>query len=635
MVSVVLKDGQVRDFAGCTSAADIANSISKSLASRAVAAEVNGSVVDLNSNVDDGAKLSIVEWASSDGLEVIRHDAAHILADAVLQLYPNAKFAIGPAIEDGFYYDFDLEESISEDDLLTIENKMKEIARSKIPIVREVMSRDKAIELFRGMGQSYKVELIKDIDPNDSITVYRQGNFVDLCRGPHAPNVGFSIHVKLTKVAGAYWRGNSKNKMLQRIYGTAWASAADLEQYLHRVEEAKKRDHRKIGKELGWFHLQEEALGQVFWHEKGWSIYLTIERYIRRKLQENGYSEIKTPIIADSRLWERSGHWDKYHDNMFFSEAEDRAYAIKPMSCPCHVQVFNQSMKSYKDLPLRMAEFGFCHRKEPSGSLHGLMRVRGFVQDDAHIFCTIEQVSEEIIRFYNLLMDVYRDFGFHDVKVKFSDRPEMRAGDDKIWDAAESALKEALESNNIDYDLNVGEGAFYGPKLEFVLQDAIGRAWQCGTVQVDFVLPERLGASYIAADGSKQVPVMLHRAIIGTFERFIGILIEHYAGALPVWLAPVQVAICPVTNMFDDYCHDLTGKLKNADLRVCCDCSNEKISYKIRKYSAEKVPFICIVGEKEVSANTVSYRRLGSPDVNVVTVDEFARLVKGEVETLK
>lgn len=613
MPSIYLKNGEEKKFNSIPTGIEIANSISPGLLKEAVAISVDGELRDLTREVQDGANVNIITKSSEEGLEIIRHDAAHVMAEAVKELYPNVQVTIGPSIENGFYYDFHKSEPFSEEDLEEIENKMKEIVDRDEKITREVWQSEEAINYFKKIGEDFKAEIIRDLNV-DEVTVYTQGNFTDLCRGPHLPStkkLGKSF--KLMSVAGAYWRGDSKNPMLQRIYGTAWANDKQLKQYLNMLEEAAKRDHRKLGVKMDLFHMQDEAPGSVFWHDKGWTIYRILENYIREKLEKHDYKEVKTPQLVDRTLWEKSGHWDKFGENNMFTvkSADDKIMAVKPMNCPCHVQIFKQGIKSYRDLPLRMSEFGSCHRNEPSGSLHGLMRVRAFVQDDAHIFCTTDQITEETKSFCEMLKEVYNELGFKNIKIKFSDRPETRAGSDETWDKTEKALEEAAKASGLDYTYNPGEGAFYGPKLEFVLTDAIGRDWQCGTIQVDSVLPERLGATYIGEDGAKHIPVMLHRAILGSFERFIGMFIENYAGNFPLWIAPVQVCIATITSSSDDYAEEIFQKMKERGMRVIKDVRNEKISYKIREHSHNKVPIILSIGEKESTNKTVSIRRLG------------------------
>ncbi|MFT5440497.1 MAG: threonyl-tRNA synthetase, partial [Alphaproteobacteria bacterium] len=582
--------------------------------------------------IDCDAEVSIITRKDEDALELVRHDAAHVMAQAVQELYPGTQVTIGPSIENGFYYDFAREEPFTPEDLEKIERRMKEIISADEPFVREVLDRDAAIRLFTGMGEKYKAELIEGLPAGEDVSIYRQGKWFDLCRGPHLPSTGkVGTGFKLLKLAGAYWRGDSRNPMLQRIYGTAWRDEKELAAHLHRLEEAEKRDHRRLGREMDLFHFQEEAMGSAFWHAKGWTLYRAIESYMRTRLDAAGYQEVKTPMLYDRVLWEKSGHWEKFREHMFTVDTEDeRTLAVKPMNCPGHVQIFRQGIKSYRDLPLRMAEFGSCHRYEPSGALHGLMRVRSFVQDDAHIFCTEDQVTSETRAFCDLLQTVYADFGFTDVVVKFSDRPEVRAGDDAVWDKAESALKAAVDEAGLDYTLNPGEGAFYGPKLEFVLRDAIGRDWQCGTLQVDFVLPERLDADYVGVDGNKQRPVMLHRAILGSFERFIGILIENYAGRMPLWLAPVQVVVATITSAADGYAQEVAAALAAAGIRAELDIRNEKINYKVREHSLAKVPAIMVVGAQELEARSVALRRLGGKDQELLALDDAVARLKQE-----
>lgn len=621
-IKITLPDGTVREYGSSVTGLDIAADIGPGLAKAALAIKVNGEERDLSRHIENDSEIAIITGKNDEGLEIIRHDSAHILAEAVKELFPETQVTIGPSIENGFYYDFSREERFTPEDLEKIEKRMYEIVERDEEIIREVWNRDQAVEFFKKQGEKYKAEIISGIPADQDITLYRQGEFIDLCRGPHAPSTGKSKAFKLTKLAGAYWRGDSNNEMLQRIYGTAWVDKKQLAEYLERLEEAEKRDHRKLGREMDLFHLQEEAVGQVFWHDKGWTVYRILENYIRKKLRESNYQEVKTPIMVDRVLWEKSGHWEKFRENMFTAESEEKILAMKPMNCPCHVQIFNQGIKSYRDLPLRMAEFGMCHRNEPSGAMHGLMRVRGFVQDDAHIFCTEDQITSETVSFCNLLLKVYKDLGFEEVAVKFSDRPKVRAGSDEVWDRAEESLKKAVEKTGLEYKVNPGEGAFYGPKLEFVLRDAIGRDWQCGTLQVDFVLPERLDANYIASDGSKKRPVMLHRAILGSFERFIGILIEQYAGKLPLWLAPTQIIVATVTNESNKYAKAVKEKLISKGLRAEIDVRSDKIGYKVREHSLAKVPVILAVGAREEEEETVSVRRLGSNSQEVLALDE-------------
>jgi threonyl-tRNA synthetase len=624
MVAITLPDGSVRRYDSPVSGLKLAADIGPGLARAALVLRVDGKLLDLSRPIERDAKVEIVTAKDSAALEILRHDCAHVLAEAAKELYPDIQVTIGPAIEDGFYYDFARATPFTPDDLVRLEERMREIVDRDEPITRDVWDRGRAIEFFKGIGEHYKAQIVEDLPGSEVITIYTQGKFVDLCLGPHLPSTGrLGKAFKLMKIAGAYWRGDSRNEMLQRVYGTCWATEAQLKEYLHRLEEAERRDHRRLGREMELFHLQEEAAGSVFWHPKGWTLYRTVEAYMRRRLESAGYIEVKTPQLVDRALWEASGHWEKFRQNMFTTNTEDEhVLALKPMNCPCHVQIFRQGIRSYRDLPLRMAEFGSCHRNEPSGALHGIMRVRAFTQDDAHIFCTEEQITEETKRFCDLLYSIYADFGFTEVIVKFSDRPDVRAGTNETWDKAEGSLKDAITAAGREFVLNPGEGAFYGPKLEFVLRDAIGREWQCGTLQVDFVLPERLNASYVAEDGAKHRPVMLHRAIIGSFERFIGILIEHFAGAMPFWLAPVQVVVTTITNDADAYAREVAGALEAKGLRVVRDLRNEKIGYKVREHSLAKVPVILAVGKKEVEARTVAVRRLGSNAQELLALDE-------------
>jgi len=610
---------------------DVANDIGPGLARATLAGKVNGKLVDTSYVIENDAELAIVTERDEDGLEVIRHSTAHLLAQAVKALYPETQVTIGPVIEDGFYYDFARPEPFTEADLAKIEQKMAELAKQDFTVSRSVMSRDEAVEFFRNMGEAYKAEIIESIPKDEVLSLYQQGDFIDLCRGPHVPSTGKLKAFKLMKVAGAYWRGDSNNEMLQRIYGTAWTDKKALKAYLHRLEEAEKRDHRRLGRQLNLFHSQEEAPGMVFWHDKGWTIYQQVEQYIRGRLREHGYQEVKTPEVVDRILWEKSGHWDKFRDDMFITESEKRTYAIKPMNCPCHVQIYNQGLKSYRDLPLRMAEFGSCHRNEPSGTLHGLMRVRNFTQDDAHIFCTENQIQAEVSAFIDLLFSVYADFGFEDIIIKLSTRPEQRVGADEVWDKAEHALETALNAKGLAWDLQPGEGAFYGPKIEFSLRDCLGRVWQCGTIQVDFSMPGRLDAHYIAEDGSKQVPVMLHRAILGSLERFIGILIEHHAGAFPLWLAPVQAVVMDITDRQADYVQKVKKTLQKHGLRVNADLRNEKIGFKIREHTLQKVPYMLVVGDREVENSTVAVRTRSGEDLGSLTIDDLVAKLTKEV----
>ena len=622
MVKLSLPDDSVREYDTPVTGANVAADIGPGLAKAALAVRIDGEIEDLSRPIEADCNFSIVTAKDDDALDLLRHDAAHVMAQAVQELFPGTQVTIGPSIENGYYYDFARDEPFSTDDFEAIENKMAEIVDQDLEFFREVWDRDEAIEFFKAKGEAYKAELIEAIPASDDVSIYRQGDWVDLCRGPHLPSTGkLGKHFKLMKLAGAYWRGNSDNEMLQRIYGTAWADKKQLKAYLNKLEEAEKRDHRRLGREMELFHIQEEAIGSAFWHPKGWQLYRTVQNYIRNRLKKAGYVEVNTPQLVNRSLWEDSGHWEKFRDDMFILETEDKILAIKPMNCPCHVQIFRHGTKSYRDLPLRMAEFGSCHRNEPSGALHGLMRVRAFTQDDAHIFCTEDQITEETKIFCDLLMSVYKDFGFEDVVVKFSDRQEVRVGDDATWDKAEKALTDAVNAAGYDYELNPGEGAFYGPKLEFVLRDAIGRDWQCGTHQVDFVLPERLDANYVGEDGEKHRPVMLHRAILGSFERFIGILIENYAGRFPFWLAPLQVVVATITDDAKPYAEKVLEVLKDAGLRAEADLRNEKINYKVREHSVQKVPVILVVGAREAEENTVAMRRLGGKDQEILALE--------------
>ena len=623
-IEITFPDGAVKQFDTNVTGLAIADSISSGLRRNAVAIQVNGEQWDLSRELTENATVDIITRNTDEGLEVLRHDAAHVMAEAVKELYPETQVTIGPSIENGFYYDFAREEAFTPEDLDKIEARMKDIVKRNETIQREVWDRNDAIDYFNGIGETYKAEIISDLPENETITVYRQGDFLDLCRGPHLPSTGILRDgFKLTKLAGAYWRGDSNNAQLQRIYGTAWSDKKQLKAYLKRMEEAEKRDHRKLGKALDLFHMQEEAPGSVFWHPKGWAVYQAVQTYMAEKQYQRGYKEIKTPQIVDISLWEKSGHADKFGDDMFTLSNDEREYAVKPMNCPCHVQVFNQGLKSYRDLPLRLAEFGSCHRNEMSGSLHGIMRVRSFVQDDAHIFCTEEQIQSEVKEFISFLHEVYADFGFEEIIYKLSTRPEQRVGSDDEWDRAESALEQALDDNELEWELQPGEGAFYGPKIEFSLKDCIGRVWQCGTVQVDFSMPGRLGAEYIAEDGSKQVPVMVHRAILGSIERFLGILIEQHAGALPAWLAPEQVMVATVVTDANEYAEQVALALRSAGLRVETDLRNEKIGYKVREHSLQKIPAILCIGKREAEEGTVAVRRFGSKAQNVMLLEDF------------
>ncbi|HJP20368.1 MAG TPA: threonine--tRNA ligase [Alphaproteobacteria bacterium] len=633
MVAITLPDGSVRDYEIASSGGQIAADIGPGLAKAALAVRVDGALWDLGRPIEADATIAIVTAKDDDEtvLGLIRHDAAHALAEAAKELYPDVQVTIGPNIDDGFYYDFSRGEPFTPDDLEKLEARMHEIVARDEEIVREVWQRDDAIAWFQERGESYKAEIIADLPPDEDITVYRQGDFVDLCRGPHLPSTGKLGHAfKLMKVAGAYWRGDSRNEMLQRVYGTAWRTEKELKAYLRRLEEAERRDHRRLGRELNLFHFQEEAAGMAFWHPKGWTLWRSVEAYMRNRLQGAGYVEVKTPQLVDRSLWEASGHWEKFREHMYTSEFEDRVYALKPMNCPCHVQIFRQGLKSYRDLPLRMAEFGSCHRYEPSGALHGLMRVRNFVQDDAHIFCTEDQIVSETEQFCALALSIYRDFGFEDVRVKLADRPPVRAGSDAIWDKAEKALGDAVEAVGLEYQLNPGDGAFYGPKLDFYLTDTIGREWQCGTLQVDFVLPERLGADYVGDDSARHRPVMLHRAILGSLERFIGILIEEHEGKFPLWLAPVQVVVTTITSDGDDYARAVAARLGEAGLRVELDLSNEKINYKVRQHSLAKVPAIIAIGKREAAEGSVALRRLGDKGQQSLELEEALVKLKSE-----
>ena len=630
MVSITLPDGSKREFENAPSVLDIAKNISVSLAKAALAGRVDGRLVDLSHVVDKDAEVAIVTGRDPEGLELIRHSTAHLMAQAVKELFPSAQVTIGPAIENGFYYDFSFERPFTPEDLKKIEARMAEIVKRDLPVERVEMARDEAVKFFLDMGEKYKAELIEAIPEGETISLYRQGDFIDLCRGPHVPSTGkLKVH-KLMKVAGAYWRGDSKNEMLQRIYGTAWATKDEQAAYLHMLEEAEKRDHRRLGKELDLFHIQDEAPGMIFWHARGWALWQVVEQYMRRVYQDNGYQEVKAPQLLDRSLWERSGHWAKYRENMFTTESENRYYALKPMNCPGHIQLFNSSLRSYRDLPLRYGEFGQCHRNEPSGSLHGMMRVRAFTQDDGHIFCTEDQILKECEDYTRLVQQVYKDFGFTEIAYKVATRPEMRIGEDAAWDKAEAALMKSLDDIGVKYDILEGEGAFYGPKIEYHLKDCLGRSWQCGTIQVDFQMPGRLGAEYVAEDNTRKVPVMLHRAMLGSLERWIGMLIEEYAGAFPVWLAPVQVAVASITDAQSDYVKEVAQKLHEANIRVETDLRNEKINYKIRELSLQKIPFIAVVGDKEKQAGAVAVRARGGKDLGVMSLDDFIAMVRAE-----
>lgn len=631
MPTVTLPDGSQRSFEQAVSVFDVAADIGPGLAKAALAGVVDGREVDTSYVIETDSALSIITDRDDAGVEIIRHSTAHLLAQAVQQLFPGTQVTIGPTVEDGFYYDFASGHNFTPEDLERIEQRMAEIAERDVTVERIVCSREKAIELFRNMGEHFKVQIIEELPEGEEISIYQQGEWMDLCRGPHVPSTGKLQAFKLTKVAGAYWRGDAKNQMLQRIYGTAWANKKQLKAYLNRIAEAEKRDHRKIAKKLNLFHTQEEAPGMVFWHPAGWTIYQTIERYMRQKQQQFGYQEIKTPQVVDISLWQRSGHADKFSDGMFTLDADERQFAVKPMNCPCHVQVFNQGLKSYRDLPLRLAEFGSCHRNEPSGSLHGIMRVRGFTQDDAHIFCTDEQIQSEVSDFIDMLHEVYKDFGFDEVIYRLSTRPEQRVGSDSDWDRAELALAEALNTKGLPWEELPGEGAFYGPKIEFSLKDCIGRVWQLGTIQVDFSMPGRLDAQYVAEDGSRRVPVMLHRAVLGSFERFIGILIEHFEGEFPTWLAPQQVVVAPITDKQADYAREVTQSLVDQGFRAISDLRNEKIGFKIREHEMGKMPYILVVGDKEMEGGQVSVRARHGQDLGVLPLEDFAARLRTDV----
>jgi threonyl-tRNA synthetase len=631
MPVITLPDGSSKSFEHPVTVRDVALSIGPGLAKAAIAGRVGGKLVDLSHALSGDAELAIVTERDDDALEIIRHSTAHLLAQAVKELFPTAQVTIGPTIEDGFYYDFSFERPFTQDDLKKIEERMKQLAKADNTVTRLVMSRDDAVTFFRDQGEAYKAEIIESIPANEELSLYSQGTFTDLCRGPHVPSTGKLGSFKLMKVAGAYWRGNSDNEMLQRIYGTAWRNKKELKAYLHRLEEAEKRDHRKLGKALDLFHTQEEAPGMVFWHPKGWSIYRSVEQYVREKISKAGYQEIRTPQIVDRSLWEKSGHWGKYREDMFTTQSEDRDYAIKPMNCPCHVQVYNQGIKSYRDLPLRLSEFGSCHRNEASGTLHGLMRVRNFVQDDAHIFCTEDQIQAEVSGFVDLLFDIYADFGFTEIEIALSTRPEKRVGEDEVWDKAEKALEDALNAKGLEWKLQPGEGAFYGPKIDFSLRDCLGRVWQCGTMQVDFSMPGRLDAGYIAQDNSRQIPVMLHRAILGSLERFIGILIEESAGALPLWLAPVQAVVLNITDRQAEFGQKVAQILQEQDFRVDLDLRNQKIGFKIREHTLDRVPYLLVLGDREVENGTVTVRTRSGEDLGSMSVEAFAELLTEQV----
>ena len=635
MVQITLPDGSLREFPGPVTVAEVAASIGAGLAKAALGGKVNGQLVDTSFSMTANAQLAIVTVKDPEGLELIRHSTAHLLAYAVKALFPEAQVTIGPVIENGFYYDFSFSRPFTPEDLVTIEKRMTELAAKDEPVLRRELPRDEAVAHFEAIGEHYKAEIIGSIPADQAVSLYREGDFEDLCRGPHVPNTGKLKHFKLMKVAGAYWRGDSKNEMLQRVYGTAWASKDDLQQYLTRLEEAEKRDHRKLGRELDLFHIDEHSPGTVFWHPKGWTVWQEVEQYMRRVYRDNGYLEVKGPQILDQKLWEKTGHWDKYRENMFVTESEKRDYALKPMNCPGHIIIFKQGIKSYRDLPLRFGEFGQCHRNEPSGGLHGIMRVRAFTQDDGHIFCTEDQIQDEVVAFTKLLQNVYKDFGFTDIIYKLSTRPEKRIGSEESWDLAETALADGLRASACEFSYLPGEGAFYGPKIEYTLKDAIGREWQCGTIQVDPNMPERLDAEFVGEDGSRHRPIMLHRAIVGSLERFIGILIEQHSGALPTWLAPLQVSVLNITDAQSDYCREIAAKLQksvsNQGLRVQLDLRNEKITYKIREHSLQKLPYILIAGDKEKAAGTVAVRARGNKDLGVMSIDAFIELIAADI----
>ena len=631
MLNITLPDGSQRQFPGPVTVAEVATSIGSGLAKAALGGKVDGKLVDTSFRIEQDAALAIVTAKDADGLELIRHSTAHLLAYAVKQLFPEAQVTIGPVIDNGFYYDFSYKRPFTPEDLAAIEKKMTELASQDEPVVRRVLPRDEAVAYFKSLGEHYKAEIIASIPSNEDVSLYREGAFEDLCRGPHVPSTGKLKHFKLMKVAGAYWRGDHRNEMLQRVYGTAWASKDDLQQYLTRLEEAERRDHRKLGRELDLFHIDDHAPGLVFWHPKGWTVWQQVEQYMRKVYRDHGYQEVKGPQILDQGLWEKTGHWDKYRDNMFVTESEKRDYALKPMNCPGHILIFKQGIKSYRDLPLRYGEFGQCHRNEPSGGLHGIMRVRGFTQDDGHIFCTEDQILAECDTFTKVLKKVYADFGFQDILYKVSTRPAARIGSDELWDKAEQALMDSLRHSGCEFVISEGDGAFYGPKIEYTLKDAIGREWQCGTIQVDFNLSERLDAEYVAEDGSRQRPVILHRAIVGSLERFIGILIEQHAGALPTWLAPTQVAVLNITDNQADYCREVAAKLEAQGLRVALDLRNEKVNYKVREHAMKKLPYILVIGDKEKEAGAVAVRARGNKDLGVLALEDFSALILAEI----
>lgn len=627
MPVITLPDSSKREFDQPLSVFDLASDIGPGLAKATLAGRVNGELVDTSFVIEADADVSLITARDEEGVDIIRHSTAHLMAMAVQDLFPGAQVTIGPTIDDGFYYDFAYERPFTPEDLEKIEKRMAELAKSNLPVERSVMSRPEAVKMFEKMGEKYKVEIIESIPGEEDLSFYKQGDFIDLCRGPHVPNTGHLNVFKLMKVAGAYWRGDVKNEQLTRIYGTAWGDKKDLKAYLHRLEEAEKRDHRKLGKQLNLFHLQEEAPGMVFWHPNGWTLWQAVEQYMREQQRKRGYQEIKTPQVVERTLWEKSGHWDKFHEQMFTTHSESRDFAVKPMNCPCHIQVFNQGLRSYRDLPLRMAEFGSCHRNEPSGALHGIMRVRGFVQDDGHTFCAEDSIQSEVAEFIDFLHEVYTDFGFSDIIYKLSTRPEQRVGSDEVWDKAEKALADALDAAGLDWEELPGEGAFYGPKIEFSLRDCLGRVWQCGTIQVDFSMPGRLDAQFVNEKGDRETPVMLHRAILGSFERFIGILIEHYAGALPTWLSPVQVAVMNITDKQSDFVNEVVSKLQNSGVRAISDLRNEKIGFKIRERTLQKIPYLLVIGDKEVESGSVAVRTRTGEDMGVYSVEDFANLL--------
>ncbi len=634
MPQITLPDGSVRDFQHAVTVYDVAADIGAGLAKAALAGQINQQLVDTSHLIEEDTALAIITERDEAGLDIIRHSTAHLMAMAVKSLYPEAQVTIGPIIEDGFYYDFAYEKPFTPEDLIAIEKKMSALVKENIPISRSELPRDEAITFFKKLNEDYKAEIIADIPANEILSLYTQADFTDLCRGPHVPSTKHLKAFKLMKLAGSYWRGDANNAMLQRIYGTAWRNKKELKGYLHRLEEAKKRDHRKLGKHLDLFHTQEEAPGMVFWHDAGWTIYLLIEEYIRKQLRQNGYQEVHTPTVLDKSLWEKSGHWDKFQEMMFTTSSENREYAVKPMNCPAHIQIYNQGLKSYRDLPLRLAEFGSCHRNEPSGTLHGLMRVRNFVQDDAHIFCSETQILSEVSDFIDLLFKVYADFGFKDIEVKLSTRPEQRVGADELWDKAEQSLTDALNQKDLDWELQPGEGAFYGPKIEFSLRDCLNRVWQCGTIQLDFSMPKRLDATYIGEDNSKKVPVMLHRAILGSLERFIGILIEHYAGALPFWFTPIQIGVMNITDKQASYVNEIAEKLKKRGFRVKIDLRNEKIGFKIRELTLQKIPYLLVIGDREVAENTVAVRERKGENLGAMPLNDFVALLEQQQNPL-